>query len=328
MDQSLSITLVLEGGLPNIYLSVQDNYNSPAQVFNAPLELLEVERLLKSAQTPNDYWIVTTSPDNPRFQVESAISVHHRDGKIVWDLVYEHYEPFLNIELEDMADSLEENLISFVFDPFQYVSALYQAAKLCTQLQPTTFSLPKQETDDYPKDHPLFNLQAHLPRLRLIWQKYGQANQMVEHGLPTQQSDYFAHEAETQWLQELLETLESSRYDQMMDNIDAYLDALPDEVISQMEQNSKQLEASLLQRWEMLVESLTEEEAEALENAQSSHRFPNSLKLRLMREFLEGNPTVLLGNARRHEAEPVEENVIDLQHWKHQHDKGDQNSSS
>ncbi|PID49621.1 MAG: hypothetical protein CR991_06270 [Proteobacteria bacterium] len=311
MDQSLSITLILEGGLPSLYLNIQDNYNSPAQVFSAPLELIDFNLLVDSAQTTGDYYFITASPDNPRFQLESAIFVKHHDGKILWDLVYEHYEPFLNIELEE-ADTFEESIITFSFDPFQYVSALYQAAQLCNQLQTTTFLLSEKHTQE---EHPLNSIRQQTSRLQLLWQKYGQTKHMIKDGQPTQNIDPFARNAETQWLQELLETLDSLYQDNMMDNTDAYLDSLPDELVSQFENNSQQLQEALLKRWEMLVDSLTEEEADALENAQTSTRFPNSLKLRLMREFLEGNPSILLGNPH-YNAQTNGENVVDIQHWK------------
>ncbi len=313
MDQSLSITLVLEGGLPSLYLSVQDNYSSPAQIFNVPLEFVDFSLLVGSAQATGDYWMVTASPDNPRFQIESAIFVKHRDGKILWDLVYEHYEPFLNIELEEEADEYEENIITFSFDAFQYTSALYQACQACLHLQPTTFTIPD---DAKGLEHPLFGMSQHIPRLNMLWQKYGQANDMIKNGQPTQDSDHFALETEKQWLQELLDTLDEAHHDNMMDNIDAYLESLPEDVLSQLEGNSKPLEEALMQRWEMLVNSLTEEEADALENDQTATRFPNSLKLRLMREFLEGNPSVLLGHGHTRDNRTSAEKVVDLQHWK------------
>ncbi len=311
MNQSLSITFVLEGGLPNLYLSVQDNYSCPAQIFNVPLEFVDFGLLVGSVQTSGDYWIVTASPDNPRFQIESAIQVRHVDGLIHWDLVYEHYEPFLNIDLEEDADEYDENVISFSFDPFQYVSALYQACQLSHQLRPTTFTLPDDKKE---LEHPIFGLAQYIPRLNILWQKYGQTDDRVKDGQPTQTSDYFAHEAETQWLQELLDTLDQNHNDSVMENIDAYLESLPDDVLSQLEGNSKPLEDALIQRWEKLVNSLTEEEADALENDQITSKFPNSLKLRLMREFLEGNPSVLLGNTR--EVPSNGEKVIDMQNWK------------
>ena len=314
MDQSLSITLVLEGGLPNLYLSVQDNYSSPAQIFNVPMEFVDISLLLASAQTTGDYWMVTASPDNPRFQIESAIFVKHRDGKILWDIVFEHYESFLNIELEEEADDYEENIITFSFDAFQYVSALYQASQLGQHLVPTTFSLAAQQE---PHDHAILELASYAPRLNMLWQKYGQANDMIKNGRPTHYSDQFAQAAERQWFQDLLDTLDGQEHDATLENLDEYLASLPEDVQTQLENNSKPLEDALIQRWETLVNSLTEEEADALEQRQTASRFPNSLKLRLMREFLEGNPSVLLGNAR--EAKLNDSKVVDLQNWKQNH---------
>lgn len=317
MDQSLSINVTLEGGLPNLYLSVQDSYYSSAQIFNVPLEFVDIPLLINSAQHQGDHWMITASPDNVRFQIESAVFVRHHEGKIHWDLVVEHYEPFLSIELEDeleLEEGYEENLISFTFDPFQYVSALYQASLMCQQLQPVTFTPPDEMPE--PK-HPLYQLAAQAPRLKLLWQRYGKANAMIEHGKPTKTADHFAQEAETQWLQDMLDTLDSSYQESVLGNLDAYLDSLPEEELNKLERNGKQLEEMLLKRWETLVDSLTEEEAEALEKDQTKARFPNSLKLRLMREFLEGNPSVLLGSG--HSVTRKEENVIDLQHWKRNH---------
>ena len=310
MDQSLSITLILEGGLPSISLSVQDNYSSPAQIFNVPLEFVDIGLLVGSAQATGDYWMVTASPDNPRFQVESAIFVRHREDKILWDLVYEHYEPFLNIDLEEDADEYEENVITFSFDAFQYVSALYQGSQLAHQIQPTNFSLP----DDLSQlEHPIIELRQQLTRLHMLWQKFGHTHNRVSNGRPTQDFDYFQRSAETEWLQELLDTLDDAHNDNVMENIDAYLESLSEEELAKLENNSKPLEEALMQRWEMRVNSLTEEEADALENDQTSSRFPNSLKLRLMREFLEGNPSVLLGSSR---GSNNTDKVVDLQNWK------------
>ncbi|WP_020394274.1 hypothetical protein [Thiolinea disciformis] len=315
MDQSLSITVTLEGGLPNLYLSVQDSYYSSAQIFNVPLEFVDIPLLVNSAQHPGDHWMITASPDNMRFQIESAVFVRHQEGKIHWDLVFEHYDPFLNIELEDeIDDGYEENLISFSFDPFQYVSALYQASLLCQQLQPATFT-PSEDQPENP--HPVYQFAAQAPRLKLLWQLYGKANGMVAQGEPTKNYDHFAQEAETQWLQDLLDTLDSTRQESILENLDAYLESLPEEELNKLENNGKQLEEMLIKRWEKLVDSLTEEEADALENDQTRLRFPNSLKLRLMREFLEGNPSVLLGSGR--DTAHKDENVVDLQHWKRNH---------
>lgn len=313
MDQSLSISLTLEGGLPNTYVCVQDNYYSPAQVFNAPLEFIDIEKLVASLKSSGDYWIVTASPDNPRFQIESAIFVRHNTNKIIWELVYEHYEPFLNIELEPDADEFDENIISFVFDPFQYASALYQASLISQQLIPTTFKLT--ETPDDAEEHPFAGLQKHSPRLNILWQKYGTPQRLVENGTPVKTSDFLAEEAEKQWLQDIIDTLDAAHNDNVMSNLDAYLDSLPNSVLTQLEHNSEPLQQALVKRWEMLVNSLTEEEAEALENDQTLQRFPDSLKLRLMREFIDGNPSVLLGNTPENNGSDGEK-VVDLQNWK------------
>lgn len=318
MDQSLSITLVLEGGLPSTYLSVQDNYSSPAQIFNVPMEFIDIGLLMGSAQTTGDYWMVTASPDNPRFQIESAVFVRHRDGKVLWDIVYEHYEPFLNIELEEDSEEYEENIITFSFDAFQYVSALYQASQLGQHLAPTIFSLPDDQTE--PKN-PLHELASYAPRLNMLWQKYGQTNEMIKNGRPTHQHDAFAMEAEKQWLQDLLDTLDEAQHEEAFENLDAYLESLPEEVQTQLEGNSQPLKEILDQRWKALVNSLTEEESDALENRETASRFPNSLKLRLMREFLEGNPSVLLGNVHQAsidetQATTANPKVVDLQNWK------------
>lgn len=322
MDQSLSITLVLEGGLPSTYLSVQDNYSSPAQIFNVPMDFIDVGLLISSAQTTGDYWMVTASPDNPHFQIESAVFVRHRDGKVLWDIVYEHYEPFLNIELEEDAEEYEENIITFSFDAFQYVSALYQASQLGQHLAPTIFSLPDTtDNKDEPKN-PLRELASYAPRLNMLWQKYGQTNEMIKNGRPTHQHDAFALEAEKQWLQDLLDTLDEAQHEEAFENLDAYLESLPEDVQTQLEGNSQPLKELLDQRWKALVNSLTEEESDALENHETASRFPNSLKLRLMREFLEGNPSVLLGTGHRSPVSnttPTQnesDKVVDLQNWK------------
>jgi hypothetical protein len=314
MDQSLSITIVLEGGLPSMYLSVQDNYSSPAQIFNVPMEFIDIGLLIGSAQTTGDYWMVTASPDNPRFQIESAVFVRHRDGKILWDIVYEHYETFLNVELEDEADDYEENIITFSFDAFQYVSALYQASQLGQQLAPTVFSPDEDKLD---ASNPLIELSNFAPRLNMLWQKYGQANDMIKNGRPTHHHDQFALDAEKQWLQDLIDTVDEAQHEQTLNNLDEYVASLPEDVQAQLEVDSKPLEDALIQRWEALVNSLTDEEKDALESRETASRFPNSLKLRLIREFMDGNPSVLLGNTYSPTAEEGKsDKVVDLQNWK------------
>ncbi|MEZ5447763.1 MAG: hypothetical protein R3E89_01590 [Thiolinea sp.] len=259
MKQSLSITLVLEGGLPVAYLSIQDNYSSPAQILNVPLEFVDFGALVNSAQHSGDFWVITASPDHPRFQVETAVFVRHHAGTISWELVYEHYESFLNIELSPEADDYDENIITFVFEPFQYVSVLRQLCLAAPHLLPSIFSL---ETD---QDTPLQTLQQHLPRLNILWQKYGIPKHWVENGEPTQHHDHFALEAEKQWLQDLVDTLDAAHDDEVLANLDAYLESLPEEALTHMENNRGQLYDVLLRRWETLLNSLTEEEAAALE---------------------------------------------------------------
>lgn len=314
MNQSLAITFVAEGGLPNLYLSVQDNYNSPAQVFNAPMDFVDLDMLMGSAQATGDYWMVTTSPDAPGFQVESGIFVRHRDGQVHWDVVYEHYEPYLGIDLDDMDDDdFDEHVITFSFDPFQYCSALYQAANTCQQFDPVTFQLDAEKN----AEHPMIKLRQYQPKLHILWQKYGHHQALIEHGSPVKDHDYFARESEAEWLKELLDTLDDAHNDNVMDNLDAYLESLPDDILARLEQDSTQLETALTQRWEMLVDSLTEDEAQALEDNKSAEKFPHSLKLRLMREFMEGNPSVLLGNHPQPTKEQDAANrVINLQSWK------------
>lgn len=317
MNQSLAITFVAEGGLPNLYLSVQDNYNSPAQVFNAPMDFVDLDMLMGSAQASGDYWMVTTSPDAPDFQVESGIFVRHRDGMIYWDVVYEHYETYLGIELDEMDDDeFDEHVITFSFDPFQYCSALYQAASACQHLSPVTFQLDEAKH----KDHAILKLQQYQPKLHILWQKYGHKQDLIEHGSPTKDHDYFAREAEAEWLKELLDTLDDTHNDNVMGNLDAYLESLPNDILARLEQDSSKLETALTQRWEMLVDSLTEEEAQALEDNKSAEKFPHSLKLRLMREFMEGNPSVLLGNHPHAQKErDAASRVINMQNWKAAH---------
>lgn len=322
MDQSLSITLVLEGGLAQASLSVQDNYKSPAQVFNVPLEFVDLDALVNSTQNTGDYWIVTASPDNPRFQVESAIFARHHNEKIVWDLVFEHYEPFLNIELSPDADDFDENIISFTFDPFQYASALHQACQLSQSIEPILYRLT-ESTADTAKDteetdtlNPVTRLAQYIPKLNILWQKHGLAQKMLENGQPIHDHDYLAERTEKQWLQDIIDTLDAVHNENVMENLDAYLESLPEEVLSRLETNGDELQGALLERWEMLVGSLTRDEADALENEDSAEKFPDSLKLRLMREFLEGNPSILLGDLRGQRRENEGEKVVDLQSWK------------
>ena len=341
MDQSLSVTLVLEGGLAQASLSVQDNYKSQAQVFYVPLEFVDLDALANSTQHTGDYWIVTASPDNPRFQIESAVFARHHDGKIIWDIIYEHYEPFLNIELGPEADDFDENVISFTFDPFQYVSALYQACQLSQAITPTLFTPnptpdePASKTQTVNKaatadnttnpetgseaepDNPVTRLPQYIPKLNILWQKHGMAQDMLENGQPTQNHDYLALRTEKQWLQDIIDTLDAVHNENVMENLDAYLESLPEEVLNRLETSGDQLYNAMLERWEMLVGSLTQAEADSLENEDSKEKFPDSLKLRLMREFLDGNPSILLGDLR---AQPVDEGekVVDLQHWKQQ----------
>ncbi|MGB1008777.1 MAG: hypothetical protein ACPGVP_03585 [Thiolinea sp.] len=312
MDQSLSITLVLEGGLAQASLSVQDNYKSPAQVFIVPLELIDFDALVNSTQHTGDYWIVTASPDNPGFQVETAVFARHHNDKIIWDLVFEHYEPFLNIELSPDADDFDENLISFTFDPFQYVSALYQACQLSQSILPTTY---KAADNTGETDNPVAQLAQHIPKLNILWQKHGIAQNLLKNGQPVHQSDFFAERAETEWLQDIIATLDDVHNENVMENLDAYLESLPEDVLNRIETHGDQLQNTLLERWEMLVNSLTQEEAVALEKEETAEKYPNSLKLRLMREFLEGNPSILLGDLRG-ETTDEGEKVIDLQNWK------------
>ncbi len=297
-------------------LSVQDNYKSQAQVFHVPLEFVALGALVNSTQSTGDYWIVTASPDNPRFQVESAVFARHHDGKIIWDLVYEHYEPFLNIELGPEADDFDENIISFTFDPFQYTSALYQACQLSQNISPRLFTptTNTDTTDDTP-ENPISQLPSYIPKLNILWQKHGMAHGMLENGQPVHDHDYLAQHTEKQWLQDIIDTLDAVHNENVMENLDAYLESLPEDVLNRLETNGDQLQNALLERWEMLVSSLTHAEAEALENEDSKEKFPNSLKLRLMSEFLAGNPSILLGDLRGQRASEGEK-VVDLQHWK------------
>ncbi len=124
-------------------LVVLEGYSHPDRIMEIPFGLLDFRALVRSAQATGDYWIVNTTPDLPEFQVESAVFVRHRDGKILWDIVYEHYEPFLDIELaddeedEEPLDEFDENVITLTFDAFQYVSALYQFCQLYPQFKPS-----------------------------------------------------------------------------------------------------------------------------------------------------------------------------------------------
>ncbi|HPE59720.1 MAG TPA: hypothetical protein PLB10_05235 [Thiolinea sp.] len=314
MNQSLSVTMVLEGGLPHLYLTVQDTYKSPAQIFSVPLEFTDLDALVQSVRTHGDYWLINTARETPHFQVESPINIRHDDTLIYWDIIFEHYEPFLNVDLSSDSEDYDENVITFTFDAFQYVSALYQAFQLAQQLHPTLFRL--NSTPDT-LEHPIAALGAYIPVLKILWQKHGNHSNMVHNGEAVHESDQMARQAEVEWLQEILDALDSSHSDTVRENFDAWLETLPDDIQQQLEQDSTPLENALRSRWQMLVDSLTEEEAESLENNLSEQQFPLSLKLRLMKEFLEGNPSVLLGHA--HDTNPTEKKVVDLQSWKKGH---------
>lgn len=315
MEEALSFVVTLEGGAPSVQLVVLEGYNHPDRIMEIPFGLLDFRALVRSAQATGDYWIVNTTPELPEFQVESAIFVRHREGKILWDIVYEHYEPFLDIELaeddDEPLDEFEENIITFSFDPFQYVSALYQFCQLYPQFQPVTF-LPK------PAEDTTTRLEQFLPQLYILWRRYGEHHGAVgDDGQLLHETDAFAKMAEEQWTDEVLRSLLEMRFGQILGNIDDYLNSLPDDVLAKLEADSKNIEQALNERWEKLVNSLTEEEAEALENDQAQKRFPNSLKLRLMREFLAGNPTVLLGHAHVvGEAGSHPDKVVNLASWK------------
>lgn len=329
MNQSLSMMIVLEGGYPRTYLSVQDNYQSPAQVFNAPLEFIDFNALVDSARHAGEHQIVNTSPDSPDFQVESGILVQHHNGQITWDIIFEHYEPFLSLELSPEADDFDENIVTFSFDAFQYVSALYQACLSSSHIFPVSFTAntDKQTTETDTRkgsaeENPVQHLHQYTRRLNILWQKHGARNDMVANGQATKTSDHFAHEAEKQWLQDIVDTLDDVHNDNVMENLDAYLESLPEDALSRLEKNRDQLQETLTQRWELLVNSLTKEEADALENDQVNKLYPNSLKLRLINEFIDGNPTVLLGNS--HNQQSSSEKVVDLQSWRHHTRKPEQ----
>lgn len=316
MDQSLSITITLEGGLPNLYLTVQDHYNSPSQAFSAPLEFMDLSALIKSVQQNGDYWLITSNPENPHTTLNTPIYVRHQDGKIFWDIVYEDYQMFLNIELEEPdTTDYEENIITLSFDAFQYVSALYQGFLLSQQVQIVTYDYAASEHEE---PSLLDQLKTHIPTLRAFWQKHGKTEGRIKHGQPTLDHDFFAREAETLWLQDILDSLEANHSGTIMENLDAYLESLPENIQSQLEKNGQPLAHALNQRWTMLVNSLTEEESEALEQGETAERFPNSLKLRLMREFLAGNPSVLLGHNPQSPHTREETNVVNLEQWRGQ----------
>ena len=312
MEESLSFVVTLEGGQPSVQLVVLEGYRHPNRILEIPFGLLDFRSLVRSAQATGDYWIVNTTPDVPEFLVESAIFVRHRDGKILWDIVYEHYEPFLDVELDvdedEPVEEYDENIITLTFNPFQYVSAMYQFCQLYPQLKPVTFQ-PKN-TDDS------LRLEQFLPQLHILWRRYGEANASVNsEGSLVNDTDDFARQAEEQWTDEILRAMLESRFGKILDNIDAYLDSLPEHVIAKLEADSESIEKALNERWEKLVNSLTEEEAEALENDQTASKFPNSLKLRLMREFLSGNPSVLLGHSHTSSGDNPDK-VVNLANWR------------
>ncbi|MEB4593294.1 hypothetical protein VSS37_20115 [Candidatus Thiothrix sp. Deng01] len=314
MEESLSFVVTLEGGLPSVQLVVLEGYSHPNHIMEIPFGLLDFRALVRSAQATGDYWIVNTTLDLPEFQVESAVFVRHRDDRILWDIVFEHYEPFLDIELADddgePLDEFDENVITLSFNPFQYVSALYQFCQLYPQFKPVTF-LPKPVDDS-------LRLEQFLPQLHILWRRYGEASGAVSpDGMLVVDTDVFAKQAEEQWTDEVLRALLEARFGRILGNIDDYLNSLPDEVLAKLEADSDKIERALSERWEKLVNSLTEEEAEALENDQAHSKFPNSLKLRLMREFLAGNPSVLLGHAHVvGEEGDNPDKVVSLESWK------------
>ncbi|MEN9433553.1 MAG: hypothetical protein RLZZ422_1142 [Pseudomonadota bacterium] len=316
MDQSLSITLTLEGGLANFYLTVQDHYNSPSQAFSAPLDFIDLDALVRSVQNSGDYWLITANPDNPHSALNSPIYIRHQEGKVFWDIVYEDYQMFFNIELEEVDETNgDENLITLTFDQFQYVSALYQGFLLSQQVEVVTFDYAASEHETPSMSE---QLATHIPTLRAYWQKYGKTEGRIKHGQPTLSYDFFAREAETLWLQDILDSLEANHSGTIMENLDAYLDSLPESIQTQIEKNGQPLAQALNHRWTMLVNSLTEEESEALEQGETTERFPNSLKLRLMREFLAGNPSVLLGHHPNPPSTQRDTNVVELNQWRTQ----------
>lgn len=323
MEESLSFVVTFEGGQPSVQLVVREGYSHPDRILEIPFGLLDFAALVRSAQATGDYWIVNTTPDLPEFQVESAVFVRHREDKILWDIVFEHYEPFLDIELnmldDEPPDEFGENVITLKFDPFQYVSALYQFCQLYPRLKPVTFQ--PESSDEQQR------LEQFLPQLHILWRRFGkEQNAVDEEGMLVADSDSFAQRAEEQWTDEILRALLEMRFGGILDNIDSYLDSLPPEVLSSLEADSSGIEKALSDRWEKLVNSLTEEEAEALENNQTESRFPNSLKLRLMREFLAGNPSILLGHGHvmNKASTKVQQNVVSLESWR----KGKENNSS
>lgn len=314
MNQSLAITITLEGGLPSIYLCAQDHYHSPSQTLKIPMEFVDIDALIQSIQQDGEYWIATASPDTPQFQVESPIYVNHHDQEITWELVYEHYEPFLDIELLDDED-LDENIITLRFDTFQYASALHQGFQLAQHAEPVTYN--DNGNYDEEVEPPIQRMLKAIPATRTQWLKYGNACEMIQEGKLVNDHDHFAREAEIAWLQDILDSLESAHTDEVRDNLDAYLESLPSAILARLEKDGAQVSDMLNQRWETLVDSLTEEEAESLENEDSHIRFPNSLKLRLMREFLGGNPSVLLGfNPHLDQKDSNKENIVDISHWR------------
>lgn len=322
MEESLSFVATFEGGQPSVQLVVLEGYRHPNRILEIPFGLLDFRALVRSAQATGDYWIVNTTPDLPEFQVESAVFVRHREGKILWDIVYEHYEPFLHVELDmeedEPVDEFDENIITLTFDPFQYVCALYQFCQLYPKFRPITFQAKTSEES--------LQLESFLPQLHILWRRYGEEHGSVNaDGILTGEIDTFSRQAEEQWTDEILRAILESRVGQVINNIDAYLAALPPEVLAKFEANSESIEHALNERWNKLANSLTEEEVEDLENEQSKSKFPNSLKLRLMREFLSGNPSVLLGHTHTLDSEQEQpDKIVSLENWKkdRQHEQG------
>lgn len=323
MEESLSFVVTFEGGQPSVQVVVLEGYRHPNRILEIPYGLLDFRALVRSAQATGDYWIVNTTPDLPEFQVESAVFVRHRDGKIFWDIVYEHYEPFLHVELDvdedEPAEEFDENIITLTFDPFQYVSAIYQFCQLYPQFKPVTFNETQTPEET-------LQLESFLPQLHILWRRYGETHGAVNaDGILVTETDSFSRQAEEQWTDEILRAMLELRFGRIMSNIDAYLDSLPPEALAKLEANSESIETALNERWEKLVNSLTEEEAEDLENEQSKSKFPSSLKLRLMREFLSGNPSVLLGHTHTLDNDTDRpDKIINLASWKknRQHEQG------